>query len=61
LTPREHQVVELLSAGRTTAQIAARLAISARTVDSHVDAVRTKLDLPNRIAIAAWATTMRDA
>jgi predicted ATPase/DNA-binding CsgD family transcriptional regulator len=59
LTRREHQVVDLLVAGNTIAQIAVRLSISARTVDNHLVAIRTKLGLPNALAVVAWATTRR--
>ncbi|MFI6097737.1 LuxR C-terminal-related transcriptional regulator [Lentzea sp. NPDC051213] len=56
LTSREDEVVELLVAGYTIAQTATRLGISPRTVHSHLGAVRAKLDLPNVVAIATWAT-----
>ena len=50
LTPRQHEVLELLSEGATNAQIAERLVMSTRTVDHHVAAVLRKLgrDLPPR-------------
>jgi DNA-binding CsgD family transcriptional regulator len=57
LTARESQAVDLLVAGHTVAQIAARLQISARTVDKHLSTIRTKLDLPNTLAVVAWATS----
>ena len=43
LTPREQQVAVLAADGRTDAQIAAELAISARTVSTHLTSVYAKL------------------
>ncbi len=54
LTRREYEVARLVAEGLTTPQIAARLAISGRTVASHVASIRTKLDLPTRGHITAW-------
>ncbi|WP_370947246.1 LuxR C-terminal-related transcriptional regulator [Amycolatopsis sp. cg5] len=59
LTPREHQVADLVAQGLTNKQIAVRLAISPRTVVSHLEHIRTKLDLPTRAHITAWVTRMR--
>ena len=43
LTPRERQVLVLLSAGKTSKEIALELRISARTVDVHRSHLRQKL------------------
>lgn len=48
LTPREQQVAVLAAAGRTDAQIAAELAISARTVSTHLTNVYAKLGVGTR-------------
>jgi len=48
LTPREQQVAVLAAAGRTDAQIAAELAISARTVSTHLTNVYSKLGVSTR-------------
>jgi DNA-binding NarL/FixJ family response regulator len=48
LTSREWQVVELLTLGLSTAEIAERLYVSTATVRSHVAAVLHKLGVPDR-------------
>ena len=55
LTRREHEVLDLICTGRTNAEIAAALVISAKTVDHHVSAVLAKLGAPSRGAAAAAA------
>jgi len=58
LTRRERQVLDLICDGRTNAEIAAKLFISAKTVDHHVSAVLAKLDAPNRGAAASEAVRL---
>jgi DNA-binding CsgD family transcriptional regulator len=58
LTRREREVLDLVCAGHTNAEIAARLFISAKTVGHHVSAVLAKLDVPSRNAAAARATRL---
>ncbi|GAA1655040.1 ATP-binding protein [Actinoplanes couchii] len=55
LTTREHEIARLVADGLTSPQIALRLRISARTVDTHIRNIGAKLGLSNRAAIAAWA------
>jgi predicted ATPase/DNA-binding CsgD family transcriptional regulator len=55
LSHREHTIAALIGEGLTSAQIAARLMISERTVDSHAEHIRNKLGLHSRAQIAAWA------
>jgi predicted ATPase/DNA-binding CsgD family transcriptional regulator len=57
LTPRERQVTELVADGLTNKDIAARLAISPRTVEGHVERILAKLEFGSRAQIAAWVAT----
>ena len=58
LTPREHQVAELVAQGFTNREIADRLVLSERTAQNHVQHI-LKLALSNRSQIAAWFTAMK--
>ncbi len=58
LTRREREVLDLICAGHTNAEIAGTLFISVKTVDHHVSAVLAKLDAPTRGAAAAQAATL---
>jgi DNA-binding CsgD family transcriptional regulator len=53
LTRREHEILTLVGDGLTSAEIASRLFISAKTVDHHVAAAVAKLGAPTRTAAAA--------
>jgi DNA-binding CsgD family transcriptional regulator len=52
LSGREHEVLALVGAGLTTAAIAAHLALSRDTVNSHVKSARTKLGAETRLQAA---------
>jgi DNA-binding NarL/FixJ family response regulator len=52
LSARESEVLRLLAEGMTDREIAAALAISPRTVESHVSSVLRKLDVRNRAEAA---------
>ncbi|WP_122263820.1 ATP-binding protein [Ornithinimicrobium cerasi] len=54
LTARQLEVADMVTAGMTDRQIAARLVISPRTAESHVENILTRLGLRNRAEIAAW-------
>jgi DNA-binding CsgD family transcriptional regulator/tetratricopeptide (TPR) repeat protein len=58
LTRREREILGEICAGQTNAAIAAKLFISAKTVDHHVSAVLAKLGAPNRNAAAAQAAKL---
>ncbi|MFE3257178.1 protein kinase [Nocardia sp. NPDC059091] len=55
LTKRERQVADLVAEGLTNRAIAARLVISPRTANAHVEHILTKLGFTSRTQIAAWA------
>ncbi|QUQ72325.1 ATP-binding protein [Kutzneria sp. CA-103260] len=56
LTPREIQVVELVATGLPNKEIANRLLVTQRTVETHVNHVLTKLRLSRRAQITAWVS-----
>ena len=58
LTRREHEVLDLIMDGRTNAEIAGQLFISAKTVDHHVSAVLAKLGAPSRTVAASEAVRL---
>jgi DNA-binding NarL/FixJ family response regulator len=53
VTAREREIATLAAGGLTNKQIAARLYVSVRTVEGHIYRVCTRLDLPDRNALAA--------
>jgi DNA-binding CsgD family transcriptional regulator/tetratricopeptide (TPR) repeat protein len=57
-TRREREVLDLICAGHSNAEIAAKLFLSPRTVDHHVSAVLAKLGAPTRGAAAACAAQL---
>lgn len=59
LSPRERQIVSLLTRGLSNKQIASALAISERTAEGHVERARNKLGLANRAQVAAWGVEHR--
>ena len=54
LTPREHEVADLVAQGMSSRDVAAKLVISRRTVDVHVEHIFTKLGFNSRAQIATW-------
>jgi DNA-binding CsgD family transcriptional regulator len=50
LSPREVEVLDLVSSGLTDAQIATRLGLRPATVSKHLTRVYTRLQVPNRAA-----------
>ena len=56
LTARERDVLRLIARGYTYKEIARRLEISVKTVESHVSAVLRKLQLSTRHELTRWAS-----
>jgi len=54
LSRRESDVAALVAQGLTNQQIAERLLISHRTVETHVASIYVKLGVTSRSAVAAW-------
>ena len=59
LTAREQEVMRLLARGYAYKEIARRLTISIKTVESHASAVLRKLQLSNRNELTRWAADRR--
>ncbi|MGH8877962.1 MAG: response regulator [Stackebrandtia sp.] len=55
LSERELDVVERVARGRTNGEIAGELHVAVSTVKSHLESVRAKISVRNRVEIAAWA------
>ena len=55
LSAREREVLQLVARGYTYKEIAERLVLSVKTIESHVSAVLRKLQLDNRRDLARWA------
>jgi DNA-binding NarL/FixJ family response regulator len=55
LTPREHEVINLVGEGKANKEIAAELGISERTARTHVSNILGKLGLSSRTQAALWA------
>ena len=58
LTSRETEVLRLVAAGRSDAQIAQRIFISVRTVHSHLEHIRNKTGVRRRTELARYAVTL---
>src|SRR5205807_2586904 len=59
LTTREREVLRLIARGYTYKELARRLEISVKTVQTHVSAVLRKLQLSSRHELTRWATDRR--
>ncbi len=59
LTAREREVLRLIARGYAYKQVARRLSISVKTVETHVSAVLRKLQLSSRYELTRWATDRR--
>jgi DNA-binding NarL/FixJ family response regulator len=59
LSARERDVLRLIARGYTYKEVARRLSVSPRTVETHVSSVLRKLQLSNRHELTQWATDRR--
>lgn len=55
LTKREYDVLQLLARGYSAKEVALNLAITPRTVESHIDKIRLKTRTRNRTHMVAQA------
>lgn len=58
LTSREHEILVLLARGHTVRQIATRLGISPRTVETHVAKLYRKLEVRTRVQAVSRAVSL---
>lgn len=56
LTPREREVLRLIARGYAYKEVARRLSLSVKTVETHVSSVLRKLQLSSRHELTRWAT-----
>jgi non-specific serine/threonine protein kinase len=54
LSPREHEIAEMIARGQSNQGIADNLVVSVKTVESHVQHIFRKLRVRRRAEIAAW-------
>lgn len=59
LTAREQEVMRLIARGYTYREVASRLYLSVKTIETHVSAVLRKLQLSNRHELTVWAADRR--
>jgi DNA-binding NarL/FixJ family response regulator len=59
LTAREQEVLRLIARGYAYKEVASRLHLSVKTIETHVSAVLRKLQLSNRHQLTAWANERR--
>ncbi len=59
LTPRETEILRLIALGHTNAEIAQRLHLSRRTVETHRGRIQHKLGLQTRAELVQWAIRRR--
>jgi DNA-binding NarL/FixJ family response regulator len=59
LSTREQDVMRLIARGYTYREVATRLHLSVKTIETHVSAVLRKLQLSNRHELTAWVADRR--
>ena len=55
LTPRELEIVKLLAAGMSNAEIAAALVVETSTIKSHLTRILSKIGARDRAQAVVWA------
>jgi len=60
LTRREHEIAGLIGEGLSNREIAARLVISQRTAETHVEHILSKLGFSSRAQVARWVAEHPD-
>jgi DNA-binding NarL/FixJ family response regulator len=55
LSPREHEVLQLVAEGKTTKEVAAMLGISVKTAESHRTRIMSKLDIHETAGLVRYA------
>lgn len=55
LTRREREIAALIGSGGTNDEIARKLSVSRRTVETHVENILAKLRVKSRVEVAVWA------
>ena len=56
LSRREREIAQLVAAGMTNRAIGEKLFLAERTIESHVEHIRTKLQVNSRAQIATWVS-----
>jgi tetratricopeptide (TPR) repeat protein len=56
LTEREREVAALVVQGKTSREIAEILVVNSRTIEKHIENIRSKLGFTSRAQIAVWAS-----
>ena len=56
LSRREREVAQLVTRGLSSREIADRLVLSERTVETHIQRIFRKLEVRSRAQLTAWAT-----
>jgi DNA-binding NarL/FixJ family response regulator len=56
LTPIEQRIAQLVAAGRSTAEVAAELGVTGKTVEVHVSRACRKVGARSPAELALWAS-----
>lgn len=61
ISPRQHQILQLVAAGLSDKQIATELRVSPRTVQSHLDRFFLEHGIHKRAAAVAYLLAQKDS